>query len=306
MIGSILRNGCVLVLLLGALGCGREQVVEPVVVTPEGAVAKVGETWVLESDIEYYIQSGQARDDAHALRRIVEELQFAAAARAAGLDQAPESRAAQRRMLASRYLEAAEQTVEVSEAELQQAWEASGPRFRIPARVKVAGIRRQFSNELERAEAFEALNATAEAFRNLEDSAAMEDFGAIAASYSDEPNTRYQGGQLGWVNAGAKHLLLPEAVCQELVAEAGLGLHSEPVVSENGAWLFLLTDIEAARVRAFDSVRAELERELRAAKQAEQRARLQEQANSAAPLEMLVDLPQYEAAQIEVGLPSGP
>lgn len=290
---------CVVILLVCGPGCRRDVPEVMVESVPTDAVAQVGGAWILQSDVDYYIRKGWARDDASALRRLIEESHYAEAARVDGFERTVEGRAAIRRLLATRYLEAQSVEVQVSEEELRGAWERSGDRFRQAARLELAALRQQFVGADGRAEALRRLNEAREHYLQFAQTPALRGFGVLAPRYSDEPNTRYQGGMLGWVVEGQKHLLIPEAVSQAFFESPELGLADAVVVHADTAWLFLVTQVEAPRLSAFEDVRDELERELRAQKQAAAKLQLCERAEEVAPVQVLVDLPQYEGVSVE-------
>ena len=101
-----------------------------------------------------------------------------------------------------------------------------------------------------------AARARAEAL--AERARAGEDFSALAAEDSDDPGSKAQGGDLGW--ATRESFVAP-------FADALFGMEKGevrgPVQTQFGYHVIKLDDVEAAQLRSFDEVRAELESDYR-------------------------------------------
>jgi peptidyl-prolyl cis-trans isomerase D len=188
------------------------------------------------------------------------------------------------------------QTVKVPEAEVRQAWEASGdraalryvlfPRSALEAEVKPtdAEVAAFAAKEGARIQAFYEDNKVrfeqkrkvrvrhvlarvaeggddAAAKRRIEDALARvkrgEDFGAVAAAVSDDENTKARGGDLGYV---------AEGLYDEDFARAALALEkgqlSEPVRSASGWHLLRADDVVPAKTTTLDEARPQIAREL--------------------------------------------
>jgi len=87
---------------------------------------------------------------------------------------------------------------------------------------------------------------------------AGEDFSALAAQNSDDPGSKGQGGDLGW--ATRESFVAP-------FADALFGMQKDeirgPVQTQFGYHVIKLDDVEAAHLRGFDEVRAEIESDYR-------------------------------------------
>jgi len=138
------------------------------------------------------------------LDELVRERAVLAAARAARYDRDPEYVAAVERMLRARYLnehlDAELERLEISDAEIETFYREHADEFLVPARARGAWIflavpgkatPEKVEEARQRAETIraEALALPAET-RNL---------GPVALRHSEDPGTRYIGGELGWV-----------------------------------------------------------------------------------------------------------
>ena len=80
---------------------------------------------------------------------------------------------------------------------------------------------------------------------------AGEDFADLANELSDDPGTRAEGGELGWMSQG-------EGAFQDAVFSMETGEVRGPVRTEFGYHIIRLDEIRAGEVRSFDSVKEEL------------------------------------------------
>lgn len=94
---------------------------------------------------------------------------------------------------------------------------------------------------------------------------AGEDFAALAREFSQDPGSAANGGDLGFAGEGVYDPAFEEALFALAVGEV-----SAPVRSEFGWHLIRLDDVQSAAVPSLDSLRPQLERELKAL-QVEQR-----------------------------------
>ncbi|MCJ7453690.1 MAG: SurA N-terminal domain-containing protein [Steroidobacteraceae bacterium] len=88
---------------------------------------------------------------------------------------------------------------------------------------------------------------------------AGEDFGKLASEYSDDPGSKAQGGELGWATRQSFVQPFADALFAMQVGEI-----SDPVKTQFGYHVIQLEEVQPARQRSFDEVRAELEAEYRA------------------------------------------
>lgn len=225
---------------------------------PDSAVAQVGERWLLEEDLVLKLEQRKGLSAEQALGELIEEEALAQAAERESLVDPATLRAAQRRLLASRYLEGRQGMEEPTEARLREKWLEEQEKWRVPARARVAVLK---LNEEEGV--LQRLQEARKTFSELPADPQRRGFGPLAVSSSEEPNTRYQGGEVGWIVAGEDHVLLPKAVTEAVFARKEAGLLATVLSAEGSAWLVLVQEVVPEGVASFASARPQLEREWR-------------------------------------------
>ncbi len=196
----------------------------------------------------------------------------------------------QTRDYSSRTIPASLEAVSVDEAEIGSYYEANREQFRSPEQVVLEYV------ELNKEDLFDQIELDEQALQGLyqthianlaeqrraahilvevdddtDDQAAKaridalaqrvgqgEDFAALAQEASEDPGSASQGGDLGFAGPG----VYDEAFEDALYA-LEKGQVSEPVRSEFGWHLIKLLDVRAPEVPTFESLRPELERELK-------------------------------------------
>ncbi|MEN4904819.1 SurA N-terminal domain-containing protein [Luteimonas sp. TWI1416] len=84
------------------------------------------------------------------------------------------------------------------------------------------------------------------------------DFAALARAHSDDPGSRDNGGDLGWVEKG-----MMTGPFEDALFGMQAGAVSQPVKTDFGWHVLQLREIEAGKPVAFEDVREEMEREVR-------------------------------------------
>ncbi len=80
-----------------------------------------------------------------------------------------------------------------------------------------------------------------------------KDFAALAKADSEDPGSKAQGGDLGWLDKG-----VTDPAFEAALFSMKKGDISEPVKSDEGYHIIQLRDIKSEKVRPFDEVKAEL------------------------------------------------
>ncbi len=80
-----------------------------------------------------------------------------------------------------------------------------------------------------------------------------KDFAALAKTESDDPGSKAQGGDLGWLEKG-----VTDPAFESALFAMKKGDVSDPVKSDEGYHIIQLRDVKAEKVRPFDDVKAEL------------------------------------------------
>ncbi len=202
----------------------------------------------------------------------------------------------QTRDFASITVAADSSAVQVSDEEARQYYEANTERFRSPEQVVLEYVelnkeayfdevdaseeelqelyRQQIGNLAEQRRAAHILievdgTSDAEAKAQLEEIAAQlaagGDFATLAKEYSDDPGSANEGGDLGYAGPGVY-----DPAFEDALYALKEGQVSAPVRSEFGWHLIKLLGVQSPEVPSFESMKPELERELKA-QQVEQR-----------------------------------
>lgn len=158
--------------------------------------------------------------------------------------------------------------VAVSDEELAKAYEARREEFTRP------GLDR-FAILFQAADAKASDARKAEAKKKLEDALVLADanpapggrgpaaggFGQVAAQHSDDQVSRYKGGDIGWIETGAKETRLPANVI-----EAGRALEkgkrSGVIEAADGYYVILKSDARPGGARALEEVADNLRQQL--------------------------------------------
>ncbi len=184
------------------------------------------------------------------------------AAREEGLDQDPEIRRAVDQLLANQYLQRSlrqrQAAITISEDEVQARYAAAAADYAVPARRRLALIRfavvADASAEDWQAAERRAGEALAEA-RQLP--ASVPHFGAVANTYSEDPETRWRGGLVGWIADAApaeESSRLDPAVLAAARALPAPGALSTPIRGADAIYLLRLVDVDAGRSRSFEEL----------------------------------------------------
>ncbi|WP_313224119.1 SurA N-terminal domain-containing protein [Stutzerimonas nitrititolerans] len=202
----------------------------------------------------------------------------------------------QTRDFASITVAADSSAVQVSDEEARQYYEANTERFRSPEQVVLEYVklnkeayfdevdaseeelqalyRQQIGNLAEQRRAAHILievdgTSDAEAKAQLEEIAAQlaagGDFATLAKEHSDDPGSANEGGDLGYAGPGVY-----DPAFEDALYALEEGQVSAPVRSEFGWHLIKLLGVQSPEVPSFESMKPELERELKA-QQVEQR-----------------------------------
>lgn len=237
------------------------------------AVARLGDLQVDAKDVKALLaqlpaaSQQQLRGDRAALEtwlraRLAEKALYQQA-EAKGWSQRPEvqaqTRAAVEQIVLRSYLSSMTQVPQSypSEAELEQAYEASKASVQVPAVYRLSQIFLSVPDE----QAADSVRDQALALSKRAH-AAGADFAELARTYSQDQGSAARGGDIGPQPLAQ---LLPEA--RGVVPKLKVGEVSEPLRSSLGFHIIKLTEAQPARVASFDDVRGQLREALRAQRQ---------------------------------------
>ncbi len=140
------------------------------------------------------------------------------------------------------------QGLTLSEDELRQRYDAARQRYLTPEARRASHILIETGSEREQ---HEAVALMAELRQRLLDG---EDFAELAQTYSDDPGSRDQGGDLGWVEPEQ----MVEPFEDALYALDEPGALSEPVETRFGLHLIRLEEIRPPEGMSFEEAREEI------------------------------------------------
>ena len=246
-----MRTPIALCALLLLVSCGKKET--------SSALAKVGAVEITPADLQAEMERRVAArhpvgNAADLLEDMIREEVLVQQAEKAGLADDPELRRTYRQMLIGqlkeRQLRADLAELSIDDSEIAAHYTANRERFAIPARIQLAMI--QVKDDEPRAR--EVLTAVS----------AGADFAKLAARHSDHQASRYRGGDIGWVTAGAQHRHLPA----EVLTAASHAEKATLITSGRSSYIVRRTDHQPGGHRELatvaNSIRAELLRAARA------------------------------------------
>ncbi|MGY0194858.1 SurA N-terminal domain-containing protein [Leptothrix sp. BB-4] len=153
-------------------------------------------------------------------------------------------------------LAAAAQSVTIAADDLRKYYDENVARYETPQERRARHILVKVDSS---ASADDKAKARAKADGLLQQlKADRKAFAALATKQSDDPGSAGQGGDLNWISRGA--MVKP---FEDAVFSLGKGELSGIVESEFGLHIIEVTDIRGGERRSFESVRAEIEKEVR-------------------------------------------
>lgn len=255
----------------------------------EGELLRVGSVSITQADLDYQLkEKHQGRSDEatrkQALDELAERARFSQAALDAGLEDDPVARAEIARILAARIKETAlypklkAAAEPVPETRLRELYESQAARFQSAEKRRVAVLWLNPGADPERGKAYQEKMTQARGwYFNQCDLAEKPEqgFSVLSVDYSEHAATRFKGGVLGWIGREGGGTDWIRAVAETAFSLGDAGDVSPVVVRPEGVFLVRLMEVRPGEQRAFESVRAVLERE----EQARQRKQLEVEFN---------------------------
>lgn len=266
-----------LLLAAAALFSGCDS--KPVASTPAGSpvLATAGDEVITVADFEKEVQRRIAKrvpvpDKAVLIEEMLVRLAAVARAKQAKLDADAETKHEMDNVLISKLraqeLQAKQEAVTVSDEELRAAYEAGKAKHTNPAKVQLALLYIQGDRAMSDAKKAELRGRMEEALRKAAEHPAeggrgggANGFGQVGAEYSDDQVSRYNGGIIGWLNAGEFSYRWPKAVL-----EAGYALEKgkcSPVIEVDGSlYAVMKTDFRDGSTTSFEDSKNSLRRDV--------------------------------------------
>ena len=265
------------VLSFGLTGCGGDDK-ESSTPPPPDTLAEVDGHFLTEEDFRYWWdRKKQATDTPETRAEILDDMihrqTLLKRARAAGLHENREVVEAINSLLIASLNEAELQpalaALEVSEEEARAAYdEEKEIRYTEPAARQVALLWFDTRGQAPLAQRYEQRLAKVRSiFSDDSDTVPVaEGFGKISIANSEHRNTRFKGGNLGWLRPGTENDKVRAAATEIAASLTTPGELSEVVVRDEGVFLVRLIDQRKALTKSFEQVRPQIEQGLLAAK----------------------------------------
>jgi hypothetical protein len=239
-------------LLVLCVSCRRQN--ESVAKHSSDVHAVVGGAEITSEDVAFAKLRNIGLSDGLILDRSISEETLAQCALRDGLVEEASVRAAIRGMLASRYLEKhLRDPVAVTDDDVSRRWEDSREEFLVPARAKIAIVRRLVDGDAEKSRVMEEMLRVRAAFGS--ESTVGRGFGRLAAEHSDHQDSRYQGGDCGWGSRGRGHVVLPTELVEVATSQTRTGFVEDVIEADGAMWLLLVEELQPRHKRPFGEVK---------------------------------------------------
>jgi peptidyl-prolyl cis-trans isomerase C len=261
--GVSMRLAGIALMLLVSAGCQKKPE-PPRADAAVDVLARVGDREIRSAEFQKLLDARQAASPVPvsaqaALDEWIQKEILLQSARRAGLEQDAEVREvvamAMIGVLKERQLEPALKAIAVSDDEARAEYDRLKEGFAVPekARLAVLFLAARKSDATARASARERMQS-AVAMTRAETEPRKHGFGALATNFSDDQETRYRGGELGWL----ERTRYPQRI-EQVAIDAGFGLGapgqvSDVVEGENGFYAVMLLERQPAGTRPFEDV----------------------------------------------------
>ena len=212
-------------------------------------------------------------------------------ARKQGLEQDPEVQELIRDVLAAklkeRTLDATLEAVTASDEEVHAAYEMSKAEYAIPERVRLAFL--SLRAPADRKEAAQARMAVALSRARESTNPQEKGFGALAVEFSDDQETRYRGGEIGWVERERYPSRIEPKVIDAGFALKQSGDLSEVIEGSQGVYLVKRLDFQPASTAPLEKVDAAVRAKVARKKREQVEAQFLAELRKSIPLEVYPD-----------------
>ncbi len=220
---------------------------------PKPALAVVGTETIRVEDFQSAAKRRGGGDREALLDELITESALVQRAQALKLDQSPEFRRRQRALLIAMLHEKEPPNLETPQPtpqQLQSLYDKPKPKLQTPAARQLAVLRLT--------EGREKLAEAVKRFQALPTDATRRGFGHIAAEFSEDQDTRYLGGDIGWLTAEEVQRRLPVPVAQAAQSLNSPGQCSAIITDGAASYVVLLTALREASMIPFEQARPRL------------------------------------------------
>jgi peptidyl-prolyl cis-trans isomerase C len=206
------------------------------------------------------------------LNEMIEHESLLQKARQAGLEQDPEVRREFENHLISKLLSRELNTridnIQISPDDVKAEYARTVASYTQPAKVRLAVLSLPLTSKMSDAGKQELRNRMEEARAKAMESATIANkkpdaaaFGALAIAYSDDPGSRYRGGDIGWLDEGTFTSHWPREVL-ETGYNQERGVLSPILETDKGFFLVIKTDTRERRIRPLQDLEASIRQSL--------------------------------------------
>lgn len=240
---------------------------------PDNVLARVGAEVITTEDFKAAaLRRGGGNpasvDRMALLEELINESALVQRAKAQGLDQTPDFQRRVRTLLIATLRErestAPSEATAPTKADLMGLYEKMKPGLMIPAARHLAILQLTAETPGSINVAVEKLKQAVQRFHALPADPARRGFGPVAAEFSDDQDTRYAGGDLGWLTDDEIKRRLPAGPAQAVMAVTKPGTCSDVISSGSTAFVILLSGQRDATVQPFEKVEKQLRNEFEA------------------------------------------
>ncbi len=274
---------------------------------PHDVIARVGDREIRVEEFAAELRERQGAspvklDPRRLLDESVEREIFVQTARHSGLESDREIRELIRDILVAklkeRVLTPQLEAATVSDAEVAAAYEKSRVEFTTPERVHLAVL---FQEAPAGADAVgrQRLGAAQSRAQPVSNSR-VESFGALAVEFSQDQETRYRGGDIGWVERGRHPQRIDDAVIEVGFALPAAGAMSDVIWGKNGVYLVKLIERRAPAAAPLASVEPAIRARLLREKREKIESAYLEKVRAAVPVELHPELLPASAASTDL------
>jgi len=254
-------------------------------------VARVGGATISREAFEReWNRRTDVRNKEELLQDMIRFESLLANARAAGLDRDPELVAALNRMVVGKFQEdqlhrRGLDSIQVSDAEIQQYHEGHSERFTTPNQARLGWIHRRASPKAARAPR-EQLRKEAQVLWNQARQAGDDGYRQLAVQHSDDQATRYAGGDTGWFVPGRITWRWEPEIMQAARDLTQPGDLAPLVETRSGFYIVKLLGTQPASRRPLAEVRDWIQYQLRMEKAQQLREKLFEEVQAGLAIEI--------------------
>jgi peptidyl-prolyl cis-trans isomerase C len=254
----------------GIIGYGWQPAAVPMAIDAEEIIAAVGKMRITRDDYLYALQrrggGNLAQVDRLALLdELIERQTLVYQAERAALHELAEQRWARDNLLIAalrqRLLEPERLKLQIDDGAVAAWYDANPDTFIQPAQRRLALVMQRWDRttpEQRRA----AMVAELEQLRIMaQQQPQARGFGHYAIQYSDHQASRYQGGEIGWYQAGLAGQL-PAAVIEAAFRLEAPGAISEVISAAEGAYLVMVMELKSAGRSPLEQVRERIRHQL--------------------------------------------